>query len=365
MKAAIIGASSESLHTIQKAKEYNLTVVALDGNEKAEGLAAADEAIVVNISKEEETIRCIEKENIDFVLTVPIGRYLTTIGSVNDTLNLPGIGKKQAMYCTDKLLFHQKMEENGLRDCICLEAKEAWEEREKLLNTVKKLDNINLQLFLECFYELYEENIDIINEEYSTKSRCQSAVESELRKKYNSISGIFNAYSSNSLDKKAFNEIKSDIEPIFAEIEHHSQILMDITNNESFSEIINIADIELYRESLQQSLNEQLKDSYFSIKPFEHYSRMLEYESFSFEEGLLGSLTATWSCENFYEVDIYEDAQATADIYAKYANSIVCEKISIKIKNKIEEIVVKVFPDINLYQPENITVKTKPIKKRL
>ena len=164
---------------------------------------------------------------------------------------------------------------------------------------------------------------------------------------------------------EAFNEIKSDIEPIFAEIEHHSQILMDITNNESFSEIINIADIELYRESLQQSLNEQLKDSYFSIKPFEHYSRMLEYESFSFEEGLLGSLTATWSCENFYEVDIYEDAQATADVYAKYANSIVCEKISIKIKNKIEEIVVKVFPDINLYQPENITVKTKPIKKRL
>lgn len=137
MKAAIIGASSESLHTIQKAKEYNLTVVALDGNEKAEGLAAADEAIVVNISKEEETIRCIEKENIDFVLTVPIGRYLTTIGSVNDTLNLPGIGKKQAMYCTDKLLFHQKMEENGLRDCICLEAKEAWEEREKLFSRIE------------------------------------------------------------------------------------------------------------------------------------------------------------------------------------------------------------------------------------
>ena len=132
MKAAIIGASSESLHTIKKAKEYNLTVVALDGNEKAEGLAAADEAVVVNISKEDETIQCVEKENIDFVLTVPIGRYLTTIGSVNDILKLPGIGKKQAMYCTDKLLFHQKMEENGLRDCICLEAKESPEERKNL-----------------------------------------------------------------------------------------------------------------------------------------------------------------------------------------------------------------------------------------
>lgn len=132
MRAAIIGASSESLHTIQKAKEYNLTVVALDGNENAEGLAAADEAIVVNISKEEETVQCVEKENIDFVLTVPIGRYLTTIGSVNDTLKLPGIGKKQAMYCTDKLLFHEKMKQNGLRDCVCVETKETLEDREKL-----------------------------------------------------------------------------------------------------------------------------------------------------------------------------------------------------------------------------------------
>lgn len=133
MKAAIIGASSESLHTIEKAKEYNLTVVAMDGNEKADGLTVADKAVVVNISKEDETIECVKKEKIDFVLTVPIGRYLTTIGSVNDTLHLPGIGKKQAMYCTDKLLFHEKMAENGLRDCVCVEAMESWEDREQLL----------------------------------------------------------------------------------------------------------------------------------------------------------------------------------------------------------------------------------------
>ena len=138
MKAAIIGASSEALHTIRKAKEYHLTVVALDGNEQAEGLSAADEARVVNISKEKETIECVKKEEVDFVLTVPIGRYLTTIGSVNDTLKLPGIGKKQAMYCTDKLLFHNKMKENGLRNCRCYEAVEEGEEREKLFVQIQK-----------------------------------------------------------------------------------------------------------------------------------------------------------------------------------------------------------------------------------
>lgn len=133
MKAAIIGASSESLHTIKKAKEYNLTVVALDGNDKAEGLAAADIAKVVNISEEEETIECMKQEKVDFVLTVPIGRYLTTIGSVNDNLGFPGIGKKQAAYCTDKLLFHEKMKENGMRNCNCYEVGEKLEDRENLL----------------------------------------------------------------------------------------------------------------------------------------------------------------------------------------------------------------------------------------
>ena len=144
MKAAIIGASAESLHTIKKAKEYQLTVVALDGNDKAEGLTAADKALVVNISQEKETIECVEQEKIDFVLTVPIGRYLTTIGSVNDALNLPGIGKKQAAYCTDKLLFHNKMKENGLRDCMCYEAEAEWEERKKLFKKIEK-NELSLQ----------------------------------------------------------------------------------------------------------------------------------------------------------------------------------------------------------------------------
>lgn len=142
MKAAIIGASAESLHTIKKAKEYQLSVVALDGNEHAEGLSAADKALVVNISREKETLECVQQEEIDFVLTVPIGRYLTTIGSVNDALHLPGIGKKQAAYCTDKWMFHSKMKENGLRNCMCYEAEAEWESREILLGQIEKQEGM-------------------------------------------------------------------------------------------------------------------------------------------------------------------------------------------------------------------------------
>lgn len=119
MKAVIIGAGSEALHTIQKAHEYGLTVTALDGNPEAEGLKAADRALVVDISDERAVISAVGKEKPDFLLTAPIGRYLTATGAVNDALNLPGIGKKEAVLCTDKLQFHQKLQNGKLRNCRC------------------------------------------------------------------------------------------------------------------------------------------------------------------------------------------------------------------------------------------------------
>lgn len=119
MRAAIIGAGVEALHTIEKAHEYGLTVAALDGSKEAPGLQAADKALVVDISDEEETIRAVREEKADFVLTAPIGRYLTTIGAVNDALSLPGISREAAALCTDKYSFHKKLFEQGLRKCHC------------------------------------------------------------------------------------------------------------------------------------------------------------------------------------------------------------------------------------------------------
>lgn len=119
MKAVIIGASTEALHTIEKAHEYALRVTALDGNPEAAGLAAADKALVVDISDENAAILAVERENPDFLLTVPIGRYLTTVGAVNDALGLPGISRETAVLCTDKLKFHKRLQTKGLRGCHC------------------------------------------------------------------------------------------------------------------------------------------------------------------------------------------------------------------------------------------------------
>ena len=119
MKAAIIGAGSEALHTIKKAHEHGLSITALDGNPDAAGLKEADTPIVVDISDEKATIETLKKEKPDFVLTAPIGRYLTTAGAVNDALGLPGISREMAVLCTDKLKFHETLNREGLRNCRC------------------------------------------------------------------------------------------------------------------------------------------------------------------------------------------------------------------------------------------------------
>ena len=66
MKAAIIGASREALHTIKKAREHGLFILALDGDASAAGLAAADKGLVVDISDENAVTEALRAEKPDF-----------------------------------------------------------------------------------------------------------------------------------------------------------------------------------------------------------------------------------------------------------------------------------------------------------
>ena len=74
MTAAVIGASSESIYVINKAKELGLKVIALDRNPEAPGLKAADASFVVDIRDPQKVFEILDRDGNkpDVVLPVPI-----------------------------------------------------------------------------------------------------------------------------------------------------------------------------------------------------------------------------------------------------------------------------------------------------
>lgn len=113
--ALIIGASSESIIAIKHAKALGLKVIAFDANPKAPGLKEADISYNIDIINPSNIIQTLSKENItpDIILPVPIGRYLITIGALNDYYKLDGFSFEMADICTDKLKFASALVDNG------------------------------------------------------------------------------------------------------------------------------------------------------------------------------------------------------------------------------------------------------------
>lgn len=114
-KGVVIGASRDAIHTIQKARENGVYVVALDGNPEAEGFHYANEAVMVDISNQDKTYAEVEKIAPDFCVPIPIGRYLSTMGFINDKFNFRGASYAATEVSTDKFLFHNVLNKAGLR----------------------------------------------------------------------------------------------------------------------------------------------------------------------------------------------------------------------------------------------------------
>lgn len=114
--AVVIGAGREAIHSIRKAREMGLEILAFDGDSHAEGLKYADHPFVVDIRDRERISAILDQWNPGIVLPVPVGRYLTTAGFVNDRYGLPGVTEKAASVCTDKWKFHQLLAGKFLRN---------------------------------------------------------------------------------------------------------------------------------------------------------------------------------------------------------------------------------------------------------
>ncbi len=109
-----LGAGIEQIPSIIHAREMGLFVIVADGNKNAPGLKIADIPLVIDIKNTEEIIAAAKKYSVSCLLPVPIGRYLTTIGRVNDHLGLKGISGDAAVNCTDKRKFNALLAKSGL-----------------------------------------------------------------------------------------------------------------------------------------------------------------------------------------------------------------------------------------------------------
>ncbi|MFV0379754.1 MAG: acetyl-CoA carboxylase biotin carboxylase subunit family protein [Anaerorhabdus sp.] len=159
MKCLIIGASNEAVHAIESSKKYGFEVYVLDGNENAHALKMGDHYKVLDISDKEKTLEYAKENEIDFILPVPIGKCLTTIGYCNDKLNLPGISYEASISCTDKYLFHKCLNKKNLRNNECF----LLEKKDKFSNI--KLDFDNKQYILKPRDGSGSRDIQIISNE--------------------------------------------------------------------------------------------------------------------------------------------------------------------------------------------------------
>lgn len=79
-----VGAGAEQVHSIRQALDLGLHVVAVDGNPNAAGFADASEHITVDIKNCDKVLSIANQYDIVAVIPSCIGRYITTVGYVNE-----------------------------------------------------------------------------------------------------------------------------------------------------------------------------------------------------------------------------------------------------------------------------------------
>ncbi len=114
--ALVIGATEDSVFSMNFARKYGYRIFAIDGNKEAKGLECADYSYVVDINDRMKVFEITDSFKPDIVLPAPIGHCLTTVGAVNDRYGLKGVTQESAEICTDKFLFNEMLNKAHLRN---------------------------------------------------------------------------------------------------------------------------------------------------------------------------------------------------------------------------------------------------------
>ena len=128
-KLLVLAAGILQVPVIKKAKDMGIYVIAADGDPKAVGLKYADEAIVVNITSEEDVLKVAREEKIDGVIHPCSEVSMNVMGRLNDELGLSGITREQAIRATNKHLMREAFESGNApspKSILTENAEDAW-----------------------------------------------------------------------------------------------------------------------------------------------------------------------------------------------------------------------------------------------
>ena len=98
-----VGAGRHQRRAIEHARDRGLRVAAVDRNERAPGLDAADVAEVVDFTDVAAVSEVGRRYGVHGVLTVSADRAVPVVAAVAEDLGLPGIGRATAQLMTHKL----------------------------------------------------------------------------------------------------------------------------------------------------------------------------------------------------------------------------------------------------------------------
>jgi len=110
----MVGAGRHQRRAIERARELGLRVVAVDRNPYAPGLAAADEAAVVDFTDVDAVSDAGRRHKVEGVLTVSADRAVPIVAAVAEALGLPGIGVETAHLMTHKVAMRRLFAERGV-----------------------------------------------------------------------------------------------------------------------------------------------------------------------------------------------------------------------------------------------------------
>src|SRR5207248_3391265 len=101
-------------HAIERARELELRVVAVDRDANAPGLRVADVAEVVDFADVAAVTEVARRHSVDGVLTVSADRAVPVVAAVAEDLGLPGIGREAAHLMTHKIAMRRRLADAGV-----------------------------------------------------------------------------------------------------------------------------------------------------------------------------------------------------------------------------------------------------------